>query len=155
MPQLQFVASLVLPVMLLWPAEASGAVLQSRGASEDLFQAQILSCSFPEFASADWNNSTLSTRLKEGQDFTIVFDRIDLEAGTARIRGPFADAAIPVTKGVDSITFLEWTPAGVPFVTTVFIHLDGDLRFAAVHSRHFSMVRPLVSQNYGSCEALG
>ena len=150
----KFVASLIVPSILLWATDASGAVLQSRRASEDLFKAQTLSCSFPKFASADWDNSTLSTRLKEGQDFKIIFDRIDLAAGTARILGTAADAAVSVLRGSFSISIVEVTPAGTPNVTTIFTHLDGDLRFAAVHSRHLEIDGPLPSQNYGSCEAL-
>ena len=130
------------------------ASAQTNPAGEDLFDTQTLSCSFPEFASADWEGAALSTRLEEGQKFTVIFDQIDIDAGTAQLVGAVADAAVRVVKGGFSISILEITPVGTPNLTTIFADLDGDLRFTAVQSRHLWMGGPTPSQNYGSCEAL-
>jgi hypothetical protein len=88
-----------------------------------------------------------------GAPLLMVFERIDAQAGTARVFGNAAPEGVPVlyVRGAQSASFFEVTPYGNVNTTTVF---DGaGTRALAVHSRHFAFEgsSPLVSQLFGFC----
>lgn len=87
----------------------------------------------------------------------IIFDQIDIAAGTGRMIGEFA-TDVTVINGNRSIHLVEKTKSGNMAITTIFLILDSKLnleKYPFVHSRHMSIMgMPIPSQYYGYCTRL-
>jgi hypothetical protein len=116
--------------------------------------AEQLRCSFSSGVITDVTNESPETvEQPASAPLLMVFERIDGQAGTARVFGNAAPEGVPVVyvRGAQSASFIEVTPYGNVNTTTVF---DGaGTRALAVHSRHFALEgsSPLVSQLFGFC----
>jgi len=118
---------------------------------DQLVRARSLKCTFPWYASVDWDAGEPTVRTAK-QDFEFHIDGIDLKAGTARIVGNAGAADLAATRGDASVTFIEQVPSGAINLTSVFAWRDKGCRFKAVHSRHTAIGGPSPSQNYGFCQ---
>jgi hypothetical protein len=142
-------AAFVLAILF---ASSSGLLAQSRDPARDaLMAARSLKCSFPWFASADWDGD-LPVLKTSKQDLGFHIDGIDHSKQAARMIGNAGSEDLLATEAIDSISFIEQTPFGTLNVTTVYKWRDKVGRFKSVHSRHPSIGGPAPSQNYGHCE---
>ena len=129
--------------------------------ADELISARSLYCEFPTAVNAEWSrNSEPELSTTTGEDFSLRFILIDLEAGSAQFVGSIGDTRVAAIKGglealgEAAITFVEVTPAGFVNVTSVFA-ASGSRTFKAVHSRHIHVVQaPVVSQSYGYCRPM-
>lgn len=129
--------------------------------AEDLLSARSLYCELPTSVNAEWDGDgepDLTTG--SGEEFTLRFILIDLEAGTAQFVGNAGDTQVHAIKGGllglgdAAISFIEVTPVGFLNVTTVFA-ANRPGKFKAVHSRHIHVIEsPVVSQRYGYCRLM-
>lgn len=147
-------AALAAAVVLV--SSAAGA--QTAEPSNPLTSIKSLKCRFPAATSAVWKGgqAIAQTRVQE-----LYFDinEIDVEDGTAEIRGTAGRAFVTAVLSGWSIYFVE-NSVGQLNVTTVFAQEAGPKKLKAVHSRHGYLQmqvgkfisEPAVSQNYGECE---
>ena len=121
-----------------------------------------LKCGFPVYAVGSWKKGP-QAELKHGQEFSLEFDEIDAEGGTARVTGTSGATYITALLTVSSLHFMERSVLGTLNITTVFTEEPGTTRWRAVHSRHDYLPmslpgyqsEPTVSQNYGECVKSG
>jgi hypothetical protein len=151
---------------------SAGLDLAGGGTDIPLHLVSAFRCTFPQDASGDFNGSTFSR--KNGSGFgneTLVFTTIDSVAATAQMVGNAGTADLRLVTGRGTLTFLELSPSGNPIVTTIFTgHRRNELktknypiyklpanRYIAVMSRHIGDMLggpPVLSQNYGTCNAV-
>jgi hypothetical protein len=115
--------------------------------------ARSLKCSFPWYASTDWDQD--EPRVKSDgtqEDFGFQIDGIDYRNERARIIGNAGADDLGATTGEHSVSFVEIVPTGSVNLTTVYAWRDKSGRFKAVHSRHTAIGGPSPSQNYGYCQ---
>jgi hypothetical protein len=112
-----------------------------------------LKCSFPWYASADWDASEPTIKSAEQKDFTFNVDAIDYEKANARIIGNAGAEDLTALSGESSVSFIERVPVGSINVTTVCAWRARTGHFKAVHSRHIAIGGHSPSQNYGYCQA--
>jgi hypothetical protein len=117
-----------------------------------LTEARSLKCSFPWYASTDWDGDQPTIKSANQPDFGFQIDGIDLRKGSARIIGNKGANDITASQGMGSVSFIERVPVGNLNVTTVYAWRDRMGRFKAVHSRHTAIGGPSPSQNYGYCQ---
>jgi len=118
-----------------------------------------LECRFPAATSASWDEEgTPQSRTREQNMRLEIFD-IDLEDGTAEVRGTTGTVFVSAVLSGWSLYFVE-NAVGLLNVTTVFAQEASPGHLKAVHSRHGYLQmqvgnyisEPSVSQNYGVCE---
>ena len=127
-----------------------------------LASVKSLKCAFPVYVVGSWKNGP-QAELKHGQEFSLQFDDIDAEGGTARVTGTAGTTHITALLTVSSLHFMERGVLGTLNMTTVFTAETGATRWRAVHSRHDYLPmslpgyqsEPTVSQNYGECVKSG
>jgi hypothetical protein len=125
--------------------------IPSEEAVQALESVRSLKCSFPSYASVDWDED--EPALTTGtQEFAFHIDSIDRAERSARMIGNAGSTDLAVAPSEDVVTFVELVPAGTLNLTTVYAWLDGSGRLKAVHSRHTAMGGPSPSQAYGTCE---
>lgn len=117
-----------------------------------LKEARSLKCTFPWYASADWNADEPQIKSATQKEFGFQIDSIEYRTAKARIIGNGGAGDLTAIQGADSVSFLERVPVGAVNVTTVFAWRNKAGHFKAVHSRHVAIVGPSPSQNYGHCQ---
>jgi hypothetical protein len=123
-----------------------------------LTSVKSLRCRFPVAASVTWKDGQPVAQQKT-QDLQITVDEIDVQDGTAEVRGTAGRSFVSAVLSGWSLYFVE-NAVGQLNVTTVFAQEVSPKKLKAVHSRHgylqMSIGRfisePAVSQNYGECE---
>lgn len=133
----------------------AGLALASPLAGQDveLINVRSLRCSFPEYASADWQEDRPRITVDDDQDMVFHLDNIDHEANTARMIGGVGAGDLRVLAGASGISFLEVTPNGSTNLTVVYYSRNESGHFKAVHSRHTVIFGdPLPSQSFGYCQ---
>jgi hypothetical protein len=119
---------------------------------QSLLSLRSLKCSFPWYASADWDADEPKIKIAS-QGFTFNIDSIDYKKGSARLIGNAGAVDLGADAGESSASFLEIVPVGTPNLTTVYAWRNREGHFKAVHSRHTAIGGPSPSQNYGWCQA--
>lgn len=114
--------------------------------------ARSLKCSFPWYASTDWEGDQPTIKSTNQPDFASQIDSIDYRKGSARIVGNRGADDTTASQGTASVSFIERVPIGSLNVTAVYAWRDRMGRFKAVHSRHAAIDGPSPSQHYGYCE---
>lgn len=116
-------------------------------------------CSFAHAATVtDRAWATERPRIETGptEGLDVIFDRVDVRKGTARMIGNAGAEDITVQGASGLLHFLEVTSSGNLVTTTLFLtsrRESGEVR--AVMSRHMLMIGTvIVSQNYGTCREL-
>lgn len=118
-----------------------------------LFSAKTLRCEFVLTVAGEMQGDT-PTMTTTRRSSELIFDQIDITAGTGRLIGNAAAADVSVIAGDNGITLLELTGAGNLLVTVVHLAKDSLGRFKAVTSRHTAVLgNPIPSQAYGACRA--
>jgi hypothetical protein len=119
--------------------------------------AESLTCTFTSAAAGTWTAQGGPQVDRKTASLTLVFDRIDLQEGSARVSGPYAANDIIVKQVGGTLHFLAVGSAGPVALTSVF---DSPTRAGArkaVHSRHDYVDSTLPGFNatpeqyYGEC----
>ena len=120
-----------------------------------------LKCTFPVYAVASWKNGEPAAQIRQAAQFSLTIDEIDTDSGSGRVTGTAGPVEVTALLTVSSLHFMERSVTGTLNITTVFVSEGGAKKFRAVHSRHDYLPmsipgfqsEPMVSQNYGMCEA--
>jgi len=128
-------------------------------AANPLATVKSLKCRFPVYAVMSWKNGQPEAQVKQGQMFSLDFDEIDADDGTARVTSTSGATHITALLTVSSLHLMERSVTGTLNITTVFSSEKGATTWRAVHSRHDYLPmsipgfvsEPTVSQNYGEC----
>jgi hypothetical protein len=120
-----------------------------------LHSARTFRCSFEVMASADMRSASPEVSVRR-ESFELVFDQINVEAGTGRMIGNQGGEDVRVIGTTEGITIIEVLGSGFLQVTVIYLAQNADRRFRAVHSRHTALFggEPVPSQYYGSCAAM-
>jgi hypothetical protein len=87
----------------------------------------------------------------------VIFDQINVKAGTARIISNNGAGSLTAILGDDSVHLLEITGSGNMNITTIYNPVNPKLNrnYPVVHSRHVQTgAGPYPSQYIGTCERL-
>jgi hypothetical protein len=117
-----------------------------------------LACRFPSATTAVWKEGQAVAQTRT-QDLQLTVENIDIDDGTAEVRGTANKAFVSAVLSGWSLYFVE-NAVGQLNVTTVFAQEASPKKLKAVHSRHGYLQmqvgrfisEPAVSQNYGECE---
>lgn len=147
-------------IFVLLPAASNPSSAQSTAANP-LATVKALKCKFPVYAVVSWKNGQPEAQIKQGQNFSLDFDEIDTDDGTARVTGTSGATHITALLTVSSLHLMERSVTGTLNITTVFTSERGVGTWRAVHSRHDYLPmsipgfvsEPSVTQNYGECVA--
>ncbi|HEX4997188.1 MAG TPA: hypothetical protein VFY29_03115 [Terriglobia bacterium] len=136
------------------------ASLSSQNAAQGgkLAVAKGLRCSFPLSSVAGWKkDGQPEAALKPGA-FTLRFDSIDTDEGTAKLRNGTMESEIIARAAPGYLHLMQSFRSGPMYITTVFDQPAGGGKLKAVHSRHEYLEPPLAGatsspeQYYGECE---
>ena len=125
--------------------------------AEKLFAANAVSCTFTTMATGTWNSGIAAAEIKPSK-FSMGFDQIDADQGTARVIGAFGPSDIIVRFSIGTLHFVQAFREGPLYATTIFPQISKDGKFKAVHTRHeYTEVRlpgftSRPEQYYGECE---
>jgi hypothetical protein len=120
--------------------------------------AKSIRCSFPISASGTWTGDGTPQGAIKPTKLVLIFDDINVDEGTARLRNGSTGAEIAVKFTGGYLNFMQSFRSGPLYTTTVFDKETTAGRFKAVHSRHeyFSTPLPDATSNpeqyYGECE---
>ena len=123
-----------------------------------LTTAQSIRCSFPIGASGTWTADGTPQGAVKPTKLVLIFDQINVDEGTARLRSGSTGAEIAVKFAGGYLNFMQAFRTGPLYTTTVFDRETTAGKFKAVHSRHeyFSTPLPGATSNpeqyYGECE---
>ena len=117
-----------------------------------LTEARSLKCTFPWYASADWDADQPQIKSANQKEFVFRIDGIEYRTSRARIIGNAGADDLTAVQGTDSVSFIERVPVGSVNLTTVYAWRNKAGNFKAVHSRHTAIGGPSPSQNYGYCQ---
>ncbi len=152
----RLVALGVLGVFLL-----SSLVLHAQQSDDDLLTTvRSLNCEFPVHATGTWTIGTAQDQ-ENAEAFSLRFESIHAEEGTAQVRGAFSVADITARLSAGDLHLFQVLPHGPLYMTTVFSAAIRGGRLRAVHSRHefTNDSQPSLSlrprQYYGECELEG
>jgi hypothetical protein len=112
-----------------------------------------LRCVFTSSNNTHFRDGQRSTE-SESESSKMQFDNINTTAGTARAIANNGASDVPVRPGKDGqLTFVDWSPSGNVFVTTVFpMYAKGTRQFMALSSTHYlTGVLILGQQESGTC----
>ena len=151
-------ASLLLVAGILLPTAARGQSPVAAEPLNPLATVKTLRCRFPAATSATWKDGVPVPQTRT-QELTIEVDAIDVQDGTAELRGTAGRAFVSAVLSGWSLYFVEQA-VGQLNVTTVFAQEAAPKKLKAVHSRHGYLqmqvgrfiAEPSVSQNYGECD---
>jgi len=120
---------------------------------ERLMNTKCFKCEFGPGASASWDGPRVKVEL-DAFNNTLIYDSIDVRAGTARIIGNQGSADVLVLQTPQGLTFIETTAMGNITITTIFPeYLKDGSDFIVVQSRHMNLPSgPLPSQYHGTCK---
>jgi hypothetical protein len=123
-----------------------------------LTTARSIRCSFPTGASGTWTRDGMPQGAVKPTKLVLIFDEINVDEGTARLRSGSGGAEIAVKFAGGYLNFMQAFRTGPLYTTTVFDKETTAGRFKAVHSRHEYFSTPLPDatstpeQYYGECE---
>jgi len=123
-----------------------------------LTAAQSIRCSFPIGASGTWTGDGMPQGAVTPTKLVLIFDEINVDEGTARLRSGSSGAEIAVKFAGGYLNFMQSFKTGPLYTTTVFDKESTSGKLKAVHSRHeyFSTPLPGATSNpeqyYGECE---
>jgi hypothetical protein len=123
-----------------------------------LTTAQSIRCSFPIGAGGTWTADGMPQGAVKPTKLVLIFDQINIDEGTARLRSGSTGAEIAVKFAGGYLNFMQAFRTGPLYTTTVFDKETTAATFKAVHSRHeyFSTPLPGATSNpeqyYGECE---
>lgn len=142
-------------LFLLATLVATGAVAATSPDQPTVHLSSVrsLRCVFTDSNITHFRNGQRSTE-SETESSKIQFDNINVTSGTARAIANNGANDVPVRLGRDGqLTFLDWSPSGNVFVTTVFpMYAKGTQQFVALSSSHFlTGVLILGQQESGVC----
>jgi hypothetical protein len=148
-------------LLLLAPAAVAAQAAVAAPPAEPpnpLATVKSLRCRFPSATSATWKEGAPVAQTRT-QDLQISVDVIDVQDGTAELRGTAGRSYVSAVLSGWSLYFVEQA-VGQLNVTTVFAQEAAPKKLKAVHSRHGYLqmqvgrfiAEPSVSQNYGECE---
>jgi hypothetical protein len=140
-------------------ARRAAAASAQTGAAQRLAHVSSVACAFRAMAKGDWNTQTGEPQGEEvsKSDFSVAFEQINTDEGTAVAVGTFGPSDIIVRFAVSTLHLVQSFNEGPLYVTSIFSDETPDKRFKAVHRRHeFTQVslpgftsRP--EQYYGTC----
>lgn len=123
-----------------------------------LTSVKALACRFPAATTGNWKDGQAVAQTRT-QDLQLTVENIDVQDGTAEVRGTANKSFVSAVLSGWSLYFVE-NAVGQLNVTTVFAQEASPKKLKAVHSRHGYLQmqvgrfisEPAVSQNYGECE---
>jgi hypothetical protein len=123
-----------------------------------LTSVKSMACRFPAATTGNWKDGQAVAQTR-AQDLQLSIENIDVQDGTAEVRGTANKAFVSAVLSGWSLYFVE-NAVGQLNVTTVFAQEASPKKLKAVHSRHGYLQmqvgrfisEPAVSQNYGECE---
>jgi hypothetical protein len=161
-------------LLLLTAATAAPVSLGAQDSNALLAQAQTIRCFFQTGHMFEWIDRAARARPTEIDDTPVIFDRIDRDAGRARLiamspAGPqLTDVAVVVFdtglirgRSTYGLTFLEVSSAGSVNITTVWSPADSQSipaqpgSYPAAYSHHNALDRPFPAQFPGWCRVEG
>lgn len=107
----------------------------AQSAQEKLAKAKTLKCAFQAMATASWTGGQPQAEIRPTK-FTLGFDEINPDEGTARMLGTFGPSDIIVRLSTGNLHFVQSFREGPLYITTVFPKETHDGYLQAVHSRH-------------------
>lgn len=125
-PLLLLVASVLLPAL---PAMAQDGGLTLSTATE-------ISCTFPVMSAGDWAKDGAPSSEVKKSDFTLVYQSIDTQDGTAQVKGMSGNFYITVRVVGGHLHLLTTDSGGPVYMTTVFNSPAHKGKYKAAHSRH-------------------
>ena len=134
---------------------ATAPVFADEQAWQALKQVRQLSCDFGPGSIANWDDRQVKVEIKR-HDLSLIFESIDLVAGTAKVVTRDYRADIELFSTPAGLFFVEKTGTGNVIITVVFPHFKKESHhFIAVTSAHIFLPDspPLVSQYHGICNA--
>ncbi|HWW88555.1 MAG TPA: hypothetical protein VNZ26_33405 [Vicinamibacterales bacterium] len=145
--------NLVIVIALLLGTTA----LHAQRSREVLPTVKSLSCTFSVLATGTWKNGEAQAELKS-TPFSLRFDAINTDEGTARVIGNYGPSDIIVRLSLGTLHLVQIFNEGALYTTTVFPKETRGGKLQAVHTRHeYTEVslpgftsRP--EQYYGECE---
>lgn len=143
---------IVVAVMVCLSTISRAQVIAPAADVRVLVALRSLKCSFPWYASADWDEDQPKVRSAPQKDFEFNIDGINYEKRSARLIGNAGAEDMTATRGDSSVSFVERVPVGTLNLTTVYAWRNKAGHYKAVHSRHTAIGGPSPSQNYGSCQ---
>jgi hypothetical protein len=146
-------------VLVMLSAAASPAVASAQtGAAQRLAHVKAVACTFRTVAKGDWNKQTGEPQGEVSRsDFSVAFEQINTDEGTAVAIGTFGPSDIIVRFAIGTLHLVQSFNEGPLYVTSIFSDETPNGQFKAVHTRHeFTVVslpgftsRP--EQYYGTC----
>ena len=144
---------LIVSLVVLAVPLAAQQFTPDKAALQALRSARSFRCSFPQYATVDWDRDQPQLQTGTEDDFILQIDGVDYSTGDARMIGNVGASDLVVVSGVTTVSFVERIPSGEVNLTTVYAWRDSmGLRFKAVHSRHTAIFGPSPSQYFGYCE---
>jgi hypothetical protein len=128
------------------------------GTAQTVPDGQAWTCTFTAASAGTWTAQGAPEIERKTASLTLVFDKIDLQEGSARVTGAYAANDIIVKQVGTTLHFLNVGSSGPVALTTVFDSSTNAGRQKAVHSRHDYVESTLPGfkatpeQYYGECE---
>ena len=141
--------------VVLWLASPPGTSAAAQGRTA---KARSLRCSFPLNATGTWKKEGPADATVKPATLVLIFEAIDTDEGTARLRSGSAGSDIVVRLSGGYLHFIQSFRSGPLYTTTVFDRETSGGKLKAVHSRHEYFAVPLPGatsspeQYYGECE---
>jgi hypothetical protein len=132
-------------------------MLVAQEPAEKLLAASVINCTFTTMATGTWNGGVAAVEIKPSK-FSIGFDQIDADQGTARVIGAFGPSDIIVRSSLGTLHFVQAFREGPLYATTIFPQISRNGKLMAVHTRHeYTEIRlpgftSRPEQYYGECE---
>ena len=142
-------------VLLVAPPAHADAAGQGRTAA-----AKSIRCTFSLNATGTWKKDALPDAVVKESALVLVFDSINIDEGTARLRSGSVGSEIIVRLSGGYLHFIQQFRTGPLYTTTVFDKGPSGGKLKAVHSRHEYFEVPLPGatsspeQYYGECEVM-
>ena len=120
--------------------------------------ARSMRCTFPINATGAWKKDGPPEAIVKPATLVLVFDSINIDEGTARLRSGSVGSEITVRLAGGYLHFVQAFRTGALYTTTVFDKAATGGKLKAVHSRHEYFDVPLPGatsspeQYYGECE---
>ena len=122
--------------------------------------ARSIRCTFSINATGAWKKDATAEAVVKPATLVLLFDSINIDEGTARLRSGSVGAEITVRLSGGYLHFVQAFRTGALYTTTVFDKAASGGRLKAVHSRHEYFDVPLAGatsspeQCYGECEVV-
>jgi len=135
-----------------------GGTAAAQSGALDLTSATEISCTFPVLSTGTWSKEGDVTNEVKKSDFSLIYQAIDTQDGSAQVKGMSGNFYITVRVVGGHLHLLTTDSSGPVYMTTVFNSPAHKGRYKAAHSRHeFTQVqlpgftsRP--EQYIGECE---